>query len=242
MGFTFSPFQSIQGVLWAEEVILGDRYAASNPFRFELVKLNLPGMPDYEPSVPWVCKLRANGGLASELLIYVDDLRVIAQTARECWEACSRVAKILNFLGLQDAARKRRGPEQEPGAWSGSVVHTTGGHVTVLISMERWAKLKSIIQWIDLQLKEEGGMDFKTLEKNRGVLVYISRTYPALVPYLKGVHLTLDSWREWRKEDGWKMTLKEMRAYQIEKGWEEIEPANQSEAKKPPKRVKPVQR
>ncbi len=146
MGFTFSPFQAVQGVLWAEEVILGDRYDTNNPFRFEIVKLNLPGMTDYDPSIPWVCKLRMNGDMASKLLIYVDDLRVIVNTVQECWDACSRVAKILNFLGLQDAARKRRGPEQEPGAWSGSVVHTVGDAVSVLISTERWNKLKMIIQ------------------------------------------------------------------------------------------------
>jgi uncharacterized protein (DUF983 family) len=42
MGFTFSPSQAVQGVLWAEEVILGKRYDISNPYRFEVVKLNLP--------------------------------------------------------------------------------------------------------------------------------------------------------------------------------------------------------
>jgi hypothetical protein len=31
-----------------------------------------------------------------------------------------------------------------------------------------------------------------------------------MVPYLKGVHLTLDSWREGRREDGWKRSQKEM--------------------------------
>ncbi|KAL7572801.1 hypothetical protein ACA910_014658 [Epithemia clementina (nom. ined.)] len=30
-----------------------------------------------------------------------------------------------------------------------------------------------------------------------------------MVPYLKGLHLTLESWRKDRDEDGWKMTAKE---------------------------------
>jgi hypothetical protein len=47
-------------------------------------------------------------------------------------------------------------------------------------------------------------LHFKTLEWQRGFLVYITRTYPSLVPYLKGIHLTLDSWRPNRDNEGWK--------------------------------------
>ena len=72
-------------------------------------------------------------------------------------------------------------------------------------------------------------------------MVYIGRTYPALVPYLKGIHLTLDSWRAWRREDGWQMMTKEMRAYQIENGWEDLESVSAGDLK-PPKRVKAVPR
>lgn len=46
----------------------------------------------------------------------------------------------------------------------------------------------------------------KTAEKYRGFLVYVSRTYNAMVPFLKGPHLTLDSWRPDRDEDGWRST------------------------------------
>jgi hypothetical protein len=31
-----------------------------------------------------------------------------------------------------------------------------------------------------------------------------------MVPYLKGIHLTLDRWQEGRREDGWKRSRKEM--------------------------------
>jgi hypothetical protein len=45
----------------------------------------------------------------------------------------------------------------------------------------------------------------KIAEKYQGFLVYVSRTYKAMVPYLKGLHLTLDSSRPDRDEDGWRM-------------------------------------
>jgi len=44
----------------------------------------------------------------------------------------------------------------------------------------------------------------KTLEQQRGFFVYVARTYPSLVPYLKGIHLTLDSWRLGHDSEGWK--------------------------------------
>ncbi len=34
----------------------------------------------------------------------------------------------------------------------------------------------------------------KELLADRGFLVYVMRTYPALVPYLKGFHLTIEMW------------------------------------------------
>jgi hypothetical protein len=39
----------------------------------------------------------------------------------------------------------------------------------------------------------------------RRFLVYVSRTYRAMVPYLKGIHLSLDFWRDNRDEDGWRI-------------------------------------
>jgi hypothetical protein len=140
MGLTPLPYQSIQGVLWAKEYILGDRQNPSDPFRFDPVQFNLPGSPDHNPTLPCVCKLRASGDPASELLIYVDDLRTIAATVEDCWQACRYVASLLNFLGLQDASRKWRHCDQEAGAWSGSIVHTTGDTVKIMISNERWEK------------------------------------------------------------------------------------------------------
>lgn len=62
--------------------------------------------------------------------------------------------------------------------------------------MEKW------LTRIDQGDKE---LDHKELLKDRGFLVYVTRTYPAMVPYLKGFHLTIESWRGGRDEDGWKI-------------------------------------
>ncbi len=56
--------------------------------------------------------------------------------------------------------------------------------------------------------KNHGIFEFKKLESERGSLVYVMRTYPAMKPYLRGIHATLDSWHPDRDKDGWKMPPK----------------------------------
>jgi hypothetical protein len=211
MGFRFSPYQAVQGVLFADQYIRGDRHDPSNIFRWDRVVLNLPGSTTYTPSASWVFRTREDGTLASDFLIYVDDVRTMAGTAEECRLASRRVASLLNHLGLQDAARKRREGSQTPGAWAGSIVFTSDGYVSVSVSQERWDKGKVIVAWLHEQVTTSDEVPFKLLESYRGFLIYLVRTYPSINPYLKGIHLTLDSWRPWRKDDGWRMTLAEIR-------------------------------
>ena len=53
----------------------------------------------------------------------------------------------------------------------------------------------------------DGKVDRKRLEQIRGFIIYVSRTYPWMPPYLKGLHLTIDGWRPGR--DGGGFWLKE---------------------------------
>jgi hypothetical protein len=46
----------------------------------------------------------------------------------------------------------------------------------------------------------------KELLVDRGFLVHVTRTYPAMVPYLKGFHLTIETWRGGRDAKGWKLS------------------------------------
>ena len=50
-------------------------------------------------------------------------------------------------------------------------------------------------------------MDFNELERGRGCLIHTMGTYPQLIPYLKVIHQTIDSWSPGRDVDGWKMTV-----------------------------------
>ena len=209
MGVMQSPYQAAQGMIWWEESVRGNRLDPANPLRWERIVLNLPGSLQYNPSKPWVYKARVDGTMASDFRGYVDDLRATGPTEEDCWQVTRVIGSKSTYSGIQDASRKRRKVSQTPGAWAGAVVRTDDERVAVTISQERWDKTKGILAWIDAALKADWRrIPFKPLESHRGFLVYVTRTYPATVPYLKGIHLTLDSWREGRDEDGWAVMRK----------------------------------
>lgn len=119
---------------------------------------------------------------------------------------------------------------QEPGAWAGAAVSTADGMVQKSVTQERWEKAKRRMQWLafqagcnmsqvevmdgvfDDEVKMNAGsapagcVNHKLCKKHRGFLVCVSRTHAAMVPFLKGLHLTVDSWRTNRDEDGWRLT------------------------------------
>jgi hypothetical protein len=141
---------------------------------------------------------------------------------------------------VQDAPRKRKDPSQTPVALAGSIFHTEGGTITVSVSQEQWEKVKVVLTWLELSMLESDTIEHKWLESYRGFLIYLVHTYPDMNPYLKGIHLTLDSWRPWRREDGWKLTMAEIRIALEEKCQEYH--SNHTSANKAPVRVKWVPR
>lgn len=62
------------------------------------------------------------------------------------------------------------------------------------------------------EVKEfDGWLIRKDLERRRGFLLYVTITFPATVPYLKGFHLTIDGWRKNRNNEGWRYLSREIR-------------------------------
>ena len=88
-------------------------------------------------------------------------------------------------------------------------MHTSTG-VYLLVSMARWEKTKFIIESLQHEMRVHKSFHFKDLESWRGYLIYVTRTYTAMKPYLKGLHQKLDSWREYRGEDGWKLSYRDI--------------------------------
>ena len=227
MGLRPSPYAAVKGALIARRLIMGDRRDPLNPFRWNRVVLNQPGDENYQGSLPWIMQVREDGKLATAVCQYIDDLRTCASSEKDAWDASCRIGKVLTSLGLQDAARKRREPSQTPGAWSGATVVMTGDQVYQSVTQDRWVKTQGLIRWIagSIGLRDEvsekvlsdvdkdtmvgatcqSPINHKRLESARGFLVYVANTFKAMVPYLKGIHLTLDSWRDHRDQEGWKI-------------------------------------
>ena len=58
MGFEPSPYLATKDMSVVEERVRDARLDLQNVFRWHKVTLNLPGMDKYEPSRPWVYKVR----------------------------------------------------------------------------------------------------------------------------------------------------------------------------------------
>ena len=180
--------------------------------RWDKVILNLPGDSSFDPTKPRVMKwddflMR----IAADILSFVDDLRASGFTAEEAWQVARQVASRLQYLGIQDAPRKRRPPSLSPGAWAGGVFSTKDQKVTKSVMQEKWDKGKRLID----ELISESNLDpmhnfsYKRLEQVRGFLCHLSMTYETLTPFLKGFHLTLSSYLPHRDVNGWKLSDKQ---------------------------------
>lgn len=158
-----------------------------------------------------------NNRMASFVISYVDDLRTGAQDKELCDKVTHEVASKVNYLGQQDAPRKRGEASQEPGAWAGSVIVSRKGEgLYVTISQEKWERVRNILSKLHKALNLAPGsrkqtssdlplLNHKQLERDTGFLVHVFMTYENLRPYLKGFYLTLNNWRYDRRGSGWKM-------------------------------------
>ena len=70
----------------------------------------------------------------------------------------------------------------------------------------KWDKPKPLLRkWLDRLEAGEVKLTHKELLSDQGFLVYVARTYPSMIPYLKGFHLTIKMWRGGRGTEGWKL-------------------------------------
>lgn len=143
--------------------------------------------------------------IAAAIRAYVDDLRVVAPTRELAWRASRQMASRIQFLGAQDAVRKRR---LDNGPWTGTVFSTTDGEITKSVTEAEWIKGKTMIQELATELQQDPNIsfEFKRLERIRGFMCHLAMTYDLFFAYLKGFHLTLCQHLPQRDDQGWKLT------------------------------------
>lgn len=136
---------------------------------------------------------------------YVDDLRAIGYTTEQAWEIARRVAPWLQYLGVQDAPRKRR---LDNGPWAGTIFVSTCDSVGKTVTQAKWDKAKSYVRELQsaIDFDPKSNFDFKRLEIIQGFLCHLAMTYSILFPYLKVFHLVLAQHLAKRNDEGWKLT------------------------------------
>jgi hypothetical protein len=112
MGFTPSPYNMVQSMGWADKVIWGNLRDRSLPFHWDFIKMNLPGVTSYDPSHLWMPKQRNDGDMAAKMMSYCDDLQTCGPSREAALFATCCMAKMCNYLGIQDALQKRLFPAQ----------------------------------------------------------------------------------------------------------------------------------
>ena len=119
MGLRPSTFWSARFYYLAEEFIRGNESDSDNPLYWDSLRLNLIGNKDFDPRLPNVFKWDSiNQKVAGDLKAFVDDLRAVGYSLEHAWQIARRVASRIQYLGIQDATRKRRIDE---GTCSGTI-------------------------------------------------------------------------------------------------------------------------
>ena len=143
MGMKPSPFIAVRFYYWGEEFALGNLRESSNPFGFNCVVLNLPGMDSYDTTrKPKIMKWNSViGCMAGDVITFVDDVRMTGSSRDRCHEVHRQFTSRMQYLGIQDAPRKFRPPSQnQAGAWTGTIFKITQNVITKTVSHEKWEK------------------------------------------------------------------------------------------------------
>jgi hypothetical protein len=233
MGMRSSPYLAIRHYYWGEEFARGNPSRKDNPMGYDRIVLNLPGMPNYDPSYPKVMKWRdpnpnsksnTAGHVAGDVVTFVDDVRITGYSKSNCWQVYHQFASRVQFLGMQNAPRKFRAPSQaNAGAWTGTIFKVEPNRITKTVSQEKWDKGREMIKRRVSQLRSTEDarpfLDRKELERETGFMNHLSMTFETMIPYLKGFYLTLNSWREGRDENDWKLSTKQWKMMMISRAF-----------------------
>jgi hypothetical protein len=200
MGCTSSPFVAVRYVYWLDEMSRGNPCDPKNPFRYNCVRLNLPGMPEFDPSRPKVMKWDSvRGCVAADFVTFMDDLRGGAPSANDAWLSRDCVAKTIQHKGCQDAPRKAGYPNKSPQPWTGGLVRIDGSGIYISLPLEKWNKVKGILAFYAKEIAHHPlrrpTFSHKTLERKLGFLCHAAQTVKEFRPFLRGFYDTLSSWR-----------------------------------------------
>jgi len=98
--------------------------------------------------------------IAGDIKAYVDDLRALGWSMEHAWQIAHLVASRLQYLGIQDALRKRR---IDNGHWAGCVYLTSITKVQRTVTAKKRKKGQDYIKELNelVYEKKQTKLDFK---------------------------------------------------------------------------------
>jgi hypothetical protein len=140
-------------------------------------------MERFELAKPNVMKWNNQAG---DIITFVDDLRASGYNRENTWQVARQITARLQYLGIQDAARKCRPSSQAGGAWAGTIFEILREVIYKTVSKDKWIKGKRIISELAAACKHRSSspsLDHKDLERKRGFLVHLVLTFTTIIPF-----------------------------------------------------------
>ena len=75
-------------------------------------------------------------------------------------------------------------------------------------------------------MEDSEGIHWYRMESIIGSLIYVTIKYRDVNPYFKGLHLTLDSWIQYRDKYGCQLWGEELNMAKLDGKWEDMEEVN----------------
>ena len=200
-----SPYLAGQGQARIGEICQGDNTDSSNPFAWKRVRRNLPASAGYDPSMPRLMLLRANGELATRWATYVDDTRLGNRGRAPDRRAARTLCARMNSLGNQADARKFQPESLTPGPWQGEIIHTDSPFSMKSTTGKKWTRLRTGLEWLRSQADTPGFVETGELRRIAGLGVNVTEVYPEGRCFLKGFFNALEAFRGDRDPDGWRL-------------------------------------
>eukprot|EP00956_Cyclotella_meneghiniana_P036907 scaffold132204_cov35-Cyclotella_meneghiniana.AAC.1 len=199
------PFLAVQGHARAIELIPGDIADTKNALGWTRVITNWPFDFGYDPSMPRVIRVRHDGEMAPGYPAFVDDGRISGVSKQICDSATHRFCTKVNYLGEQNASRKRRPASTTPGAWTGKMLWTHESHPIKGILPEKWKIQRDGLLALKALIDEGSPVERKLFMSVTCRGMSQTEVYWDLRPYYKSFYNALEAWRSNRDEEGWKM-------------------------------------
>ena len=97
-------------------------YDSTIAFQWSRVSLNIPANIDYDHIKPPVQLLHHDGRITVGCIAFSDDDRIYAPDNKITQTCILQMCPSLQWVGIQEVARKRRSGGMRSGAWSGACV------------------------------------------------------------------------------------------------------------------------